>query len=492
MEFSIASQIQNRKQSELLVLPFWKEKKKVHPASEMSLINSLIKLPLASGDFKGNEGEVLFLYVSGQKENRFALLGLGEKEKLTTENLRRAYASVTKACNQRGITEINLLVPQIPALAEENVLRGLVEGLMLPNYSFDKHKHDSIKEKPSSHLKKAALIGVEKGALEIARRLAVIGQAVYFARDLTNTNADEVNPQHLEQTALKLAKDLPHVKATLLDKKRIEKEKMGLLLAVNRGSSTDPAFIILEYKGNPKAKDHTVLIGKGITYDTGGLSIKVSGMETMKADMGGAAVVLATLYAAATLALPIHLTVVIPATENCVSANSYKPGDVYSSMTGKTVEVANTDAEGRLVLADALAYANKYLKPTRIIDFATLTGGIEIALGSEAIGMMSNNDALADLFIRAGSETFERVWRLPLFEEYKENLKSEVADIKNVGTRSASSIIGGIFLQYFVDKTPWVHFDIASTAYINEAKRYHPKFATGIGVRLMMEFLQNI
>jgi leucyl aminopeptidase len=320
----------------------------------------------------------------------------------------------------------------------------------------------------------------------------LICENVYFARDLTNTNADEVNPQYLVKVSLDLAKKLPRVKATILDKKKIQKEKMGLLLAVNQGSHLDPAVIVLEYKGSANAKEHTVLIGKGITYDTGGLNIKSGGMETMKCDMAGAAVVLAIIRTAAMLELPVHLTAVIPTTENAVSATSYKPGDVYTSMTGKTVEIANTDAEGRLILADAIAYAKKYLKPSRIIDFATLTGGIEIALGSEATGMMSNDDALADLFIRAGSETFERVWRMPLFEEYKDNLKSDVADIKNVGTRSASSCTAGIFLQQFVEKTPWVHFDIACTAYFNEAKRYQPKFGTGIGVRLMIEFLKQL
>lgn len=492
MEFSIAPDIESRKQAELLVIPFWSEKKKVYAACEIDPLDALTKLPIAAKDFSGKEGEFLVLYTKEQKESRIALLGLGPKEKITTENLRRVYASLTKACNQKKIHSINILMPHIPPLTEENVVRGLVEGLLLANYSFDKHKHDTIKEDAPSKLQKVALIGAEKGALALAKKTAIICEGVYFARDLTNTNADEVTPQHLAEVALKMAKTLPHVKATVFDKKRIQKEKMGLLLAVNRGSAVDPTFIILEYKGSSKAKDHTVIVGKGITYDTGGLNIKTSGMETMKADMGGAAVALATLFAAAKLALPIHLTVVIPATENNVSAQSYKPGDVYISMAGKTVEVANTDAEGRLVLADALAYTNKYLKPTRIIDFATLTGGVDIALGNEAIGMLSNNDALAALFERAGSETYERVWRLPLFEEYKDNLKSDVADIKNVGTRSASTICGAIFLQHFVDATPWVHFDIASAAHLNESKRYHPKFATGVGVRLMIEFLQNL
>lgn len=492
MEFTTTPKLENRKTADLLVIPFWSEKKKVEAAAEIDKLGSLVKLPLASGDFKGKEGELLILYPTGQKESRVVLLGLGEKEKITIEILRRAYGALTKASNKKGIADVNLLLPKVGALTEENVLRGVLEGFLLANYSFHKHKCDSIKENIPTLIKKINLIGVEKGALDLAKKIGIICEGVYFARDLTNTNADEINPQHLTHVAQHLAKTLPNVKATIFDKKRIEKEKMGLLLAVNRGSAIDPAFIMLEYKGKGKPKEHTVLVGKGITYDTGGLNIKSSGMETMKADMGGAAVVLATVMVAAKLGLPVHLTAVIPATDNAVSSTSYKPGDVYTSFAGKTVEVANTDAEGRLVLADALAYVTKHLKPTRIIDFATLTGGVDVALGNEAIGMMSNNDVLADQFARAGSETFERVWRLPLFEEYKDNIRSDVADIKNVGTRSASPIIGGIFLQHFIDKTPWAHFDIASAAYLNEAKRYHPKFATGVGVRLMVEFLQNL
>lgn len=267
---------------------------------------------------------------------------------------------------------------------------------------------------------------------------------------------------------------------------------MGLLLAVNRGSDSDPAFIIIEYKGNPKSKEKTVLVGKGITYDTGGLNIKVSNMETMKGDMGGAAAVMGTIVAAASLDLKVNVTAVIPTTENSISSRSYKPGDIYKSYSGKTVEIGNTDAEGRLILADALAYAVDHLKPTRLIDLATLTGAMIIALGTETIGLFSNNDALADGLIRSGSDTYERVWRLPLHEEYRDQLKSDFADIRNIGGRAAGSITAAIFLQEFVGKTPWAHLDIAGTAYLEDgAKRYHPKYGTGSGVRLLIDFLEQ-
>ena len=268
---------------------------------------------------------------------------------------------------------------------------------------------------------------------------------------------------------------------------------MGLLLAVNRASSRDPTFMLIEYKGDPKAHDLTVLVGKGITFDTGGLNLKPTGsMESMKCDMAGAAAVLGVIQAAAALGIKKNITGVIAATENSIGSRSYKPGDVYCGYAGKSVEIGNTDAEGRLILADALAYAVKNLKPSRIIDLATLTGAVEVALGNEAIGLLSNHDVLADLLIRSGSSTGERVWRLPLYEEYKDLLKSDVADIKSTGGRTAGCITAAIFLHEFVGKTPWAHLDIAGTAYLNEAKRYQPKHATGVGVRLMLSLLESL
>ena len=278
------------------------------------------------------------------------------------------------------------------------------------NYTFDKLRGRTLKEKAPVLLSHVNFVGASKESLKAAKKALTICKGVYFTRDLVNGNADDVTPQYIGEVAKELAKDFPSIKTTVFDKKRIEQEKMGLLLAVARGSAVDPAFIIAEYTGKPGAKDHTVLVGKGVTFDTGGLNLKATGsMETMKYDMAGAATALGILYAVASLGLKMNVTVVIPTTENCIGSRSYKPGDVYRAYNGKTVEICNTDAEGRLILADALAYTVKNLKPTRIIDFATLTGAIEIALGSEAVGLMCNNGKIEADLIRAGNETFERV-----------------------------------------------------------------------------------
>lgn len=476
-----------------MILPFWKDKKGAIAAADFSKLNPLLQGLLETQDFKASEGEVVYLYAQGLPEKRLVLLGLGTKEKVTTEKLRRAYANISKSCHQRKIKEINLIFPQIPSFSEEALARGVSEGLLLANYAFIKNKHDSIKEDKPALLEKVNFVGGSGTSTETAKKYKKIAEAVYFARDLVNGNADDVTPQHLSQIAKDLAKHHGLIKTTVFDKKRIEKEKMGLLLAVNRGSSLEPAFIIMEYKGNPKSKDVTVVLGKGITYDTGGLNLKPTGsMETMRCDMGGAATVMGTLMAVAALGLKVNVTGVIASTENCIDAHSYKPGDVYQSHAGKTVEIGNTDAEGRLVLADALSYITKQLKPSRIIDFATLTGAIEVALGSVNTGLMSNDDALADSLIRAGSDTYERLWRMPLHEEYRDQLKSDVADIKNVGGRGGGAITAAIFLQEFVDKCPWAHCDIAATAFLSENKFYHPKLGTGIGVRLMVDFLEHL
>jgi leucyl aminopeptidase len=391
------------------------------------------------------------------------------------------------------LSDINVVLPNVESIPQEDIVRGVVEGLLLPNYGFTALKKDSIKDEKPKFLEKICLVGASKKDLDAAETIKEICKAVYLTRDLVNGNADDVTPQHLARVGMELAKKDKHLKTTVFDKKRIEKEKMGLLLAVNRGSHLDPVFMTIEYKGNPKSTDHTVLVGKGITFDTGGLNLKPTGsMETMKTDMSGAAIILGVMSVIAKLKLKVNVTGVIASTENAIDAKSYKPGDVYCSRAGKTVENGNTDAEGRLVLADALSYAVDHLKPTRIIDFATLTGAIDIALGNEAAGLFTNNDVLADFLIRAGSETGERLWRLPLYEEYREQLRSDIADIKSTGGRSAGSITAAMFLQEFVGKVPWAHLDIAATAYSAEARRYNPKFGTGIGVRLIVSLLQHL
>jgi leucyl aminopeptidase len=300
----------------------------------------------------------------------------------------------------------------------------------------------------------------------------------------------------LLRRSLKISKKkYSQVKTTILDKKRLEKEKMGLILAVGRAATREPALIILEYAGNPHSREKVAIIGKGITFDTGGLNIKVAGtgLETMKCDMAGAAVALGIIQAAADLKLKVNLISVLAVAENAIGPASYKPGDVYRSHSGKTVEISNTDAEGRLVLADAISYLQENYEPSQMIDFATLTGGIIIALGEEATGLFSNDDELAKQLEQAGERTHERLWRLPLYTEYKDYLKSSIADMKNSGPRKASSGSGATFIQQFVKKTiPWAHLDIAGTAYLSELKPYHPTAATGVGIRLLVDFLEHL
>lgn len=491
MHFTQANTFASRKAADALVLPFFKGKNGAEEAFK-DKVKPFFAIPIESKDFLGSEGEILILYPSDQPEKRCILLGIGDQTKVTVEKLRRSFAQAAKFCQKQKFTKLNVLVPEISSFTDDQILRGLCEGLLLANYTFDQLKGEKKKDDGPNLISNVCLIQGSKNCLEMAERYAAIAEGVYFARDLVNGNADDVNPQFLCKAANGIAKNFPHITTTIFDKKRIEKEKMGLLLAVNRGSDQDPAFIIIEYKGNPKSKEKTVLVGKGVTYDTGGLNIKVANMETMKGDMGGAAAVMGAIVAAANLNLKANITAVIPATENAISAKSYKPGDIYKSYSGKTVEIGNTDAEGRLILADALAYSVDHLKPTRIIDLATLTGAMIIALGTETIGMFANNDALADELIRSGSDTYERVWRLPLHEEYREALKSEFADLRNIGGRPAGSITAAMFLQEFVGNVPWAHLDIAGTAYLEDgAKRYHPKYGTGSGVRLLIDFLER-
>lgn len=493
MEFTTVSNLKARKRADLLVIPFWKSKEHVQAAFDTDSLKKILSDPLSTHDFHGKEGEVMFLYVSGQPEKRLALIGLGAQTDITVEKLRRAYANITRACHKHKLKEVNICLPKCTSMEQSDVVTGISEGLLLPNYVFTALKKHTIQDDKPVMLEKVTIIEGSKADLAIAKRAATVCESVNFVRDLVNGNADDVTPQYLSAVARGLEKTGKNVKTTIFDKKRIEKEKMGLLLAVNRGSNLDPAFIIVEYKGNAKSTDRTVIVGKGITYDTGGLLIKPRGsMETMKEDMAGAAAALGIIHAVAALGLKINVTAVIPTTENSIGSKSYKPGDVYTSYTGKTIEISDTDAEGRLVLADALGYAVKNLKPTRMIDMATLTGAIMVALGEEASGLMSNNDVLADLLARAGSNTGDRVWRMPLYEEYKEQLKSDVADMKNTGGRLGGAITAAMFLQEFVGKTPWAHLDIAGTAFHANTKRYNPKHATGVGVRLILSFLESI
>ncbi len=425
-------------------------------------------------DFTGKEGEILVEYPKDCK--RRVLLGIGLKEKCTLESLRRSYAAAMKWANGKKLKKIAVSLPKIKSAV------GAIEGLLLANYHFSE-----LKSEAASLVKDINLIDADKSLLEEAKRLVHVQEAVFLARDLVNRNADHKTPAYL----VKMAKSMG-VRTKILDRKALTKAGLGLFLAVARGASVEPYLIAMQYRGAPKSKDHTVVVGKGITYDTGGLNLKPTGsMETMKCDMSGAAAGFGLIAALKKLKVKRNVTVVIATCENAIGSRSYKPGDVYKSYLGKMVEVDNTDAEGRLTLADAIAWANDTLKPTRIIDLATLTGAIVVTFGDEVSGLMSNDEQLQKALQAAGERTHERLWPLPLYEEYRDLLKSDIADLKNAGDRGAGSIKGGLFIQEFVGKTPWAHLDIAGTAFLSKDRRWSPKGGTGVGVRLLLDFLEN-
>lgn len=452
-----------------IILPFWQKEEN---APDFKYKNFDLRALQASKDFKGNEGEVLFIYPE-KGPKRLLLLGLGKKEEITPERYRRAYAAATKAANSKKIKTLTLI----------DYNKAIAEGIALANYAFDTYKTDK-----RSLVEAIAFLKAGPKILAEFEQVFTVFEGVYAARNMINLNADDMSPTHLAAFAEKLS--APHIKVYIHDKIWLKKKGLNLLLAVGKGSHIDPLLIVIEYRGDVKSKENTMVVGKGVTYDTGGLNLKTE-MGDMKCDMAGAAAALGLIVAAKGVKLNKNITVIIPTTENAISSTSYKQGDVYTSYLGKTIEIDNTDAEGRLILADALAWGNKEYKPTCIIDIATLTGGVVVAFAEEVTGLMSNNEAFSKKIQEASERTFERVWPLPLYDEFKDLLKSDIADIKNCGNKGASSIKGGIFLKEFIGETPWVHLDIAGTAYLDAEKRYLPKGATGVGVRLLMDFLEN-
>jgi len=476
------------------VFPFWKEEAGPLGGSSLAPYDHLISGPIRAKDFTGRAEENIWLYSDLPQEKRVCLLGLGARDKMTKESLRRAVGALGAACRDKKIRTMTFVLPKSDLLSDADIAGAVCEALFSVNYSFDSLLHDTIKTEPRVQLEAVQIVSENFESVHKALdRAEKIAEGCYLARDLINGNADDVTPEYLAHVAKSLAKEFPRVTTRVHDRKWIEKEGMGLFLAVAKGASHPPQFIICEYRGDPTSSDHTVIVGKGITFDTGGLNLKpVGGIETQKQDMSGAAAALGTIRAAALLNMPVNVTVVIAATENAIGPNAEKPGDVYSAASGKTVEITNTDAEGRLTLADALYWSTKNLKPTRMIDIATLTGSMVVALGHGYAGIMSTAGPLAEELIRAGEHTCERLWRFPLDEDYKEELKSDIADIKNCGSREGGAILAGIFLREFVGTTPWAHIDIAGTAYLKDAKKYLPKNGVGFGVRLFVEFLEKL
>jgi leucyl aminopeptidase len=450
---------------------------------------------LASGDFRGKTDELMQVPADGIAARRVLLAGLGEEAKLSTEALRRATAAALKTLVQRRGTSAALLVPvsrRVPAAAAGE---AIAVGAVLGTYRFDKYR--TVEEAPPE-TQKLELLSPGDSRVAAVRQGVRFGQiaaeATGYARDLSNEPGSVHTPVWLAEQARRLGRETG-LRVRVLAERELAREKLGGLLAVGRGSVNPPRLIVFEHqppaRGRQRSRPTIVLIGKGITFDSGGVSLKPgANMDEMKHDMSGGAAVFGAMRAIAGLRLPLHVVGIVPAAQNMPDGRAYLPGDVIHTAAGKTVEVLNTDAEGRIVLADALHYAARY-EPAAIIDLATLTGACVIALGSHCAGMMGNDERLQRRIQAAGEHTHERAWPLPLWDEHRKQIESRIADIKNIGGREAGPLTAGAFLSHFVDGTPWAHLDIAGTAWTSQDKAYCVKGATGFGVYLLAELLRS-
>lgn len=441
--------------------------------------NGVFQNAIEIGDVKGKVEETHLFYLG---DKRVLLIGLGDKEKINAETIRTVSGKVSRYAIDKKISSL-----AIECFCEgEGFCQAMGEGLVLGSYQFLNYKtnKENVFQLEKATVLNSKIDEIEKGA--------IIGDAVCSARDLSNHPGNIATPTHLAEFAAEIASE-GNMKLTVFERDDFTKMGMGALAGVAQGSDEPPKFIVLEYMngGDEKPK---VLVGKGLTFDAGGISIKPSAsMDEMKYDMCGSATVLGVFKAIASLKPSINAVCIVPSTENLVGAKAYKPGDVLKAYNGKTIEVLNTDAEGRLILADALSYASKHYDPEYILDFATLTGAVLISLGHIATGVMGNNDELMSQIKASSKKSSEKVWEFPLWPEFIKQVKSEIADVKNLGSaRQAGSIAGGAFLKAFVGKDiPWTHFDIAGTAWGGTPNSINPKgSATGWGVRLVLDLMK--
>ncbi|NTU83025.1 MAG: leucyl aminopeptidase [Chloroflexales bacterium] len=448
---------------------------------------------LEAADYSGHLKQSLLLYPRGAvTPRRLLLIGLGKLDAVTADGVRQVAALAAQRARELQVAAFTISPLADLPLPPETLAQAFAEGLELGAYSYSRYKTGLSKEQTfavervtvfTSGAEEALRAGVTTGQ--------VVARAAALARDLANGPGNDITPAALGQVAIELG-ERAGLRVTVLEEPELVEHGFGGILAVGQGSANEPRFIVIEHGQQAVGRPTICLVGKGITFDTGGISIKpAEKMDDMKMDMGGAAAVLGAMQAVAELGLPLHVVGIVCAAENMPSSTAYRPGDIVTTLSGKTIEVLNTDAEGRIVLADGLFYAQRY-EPAAIIDLATLTGAIMVALGPHAIGLMGTSQELADRLGRAGEATGERVWQLPLWDEYREMMKSEIADLKNTGGRYGGAISAAGFLAAFVGDYPWCHLDIAGTAWVERPlKAYQSRGATGVGVRLLVELLRG-
>ena len=467
------------------------EDKDIH---EDETLIKIIGQATALKEFGGKKDEEITLY--NPKEiaaQRVIFMGVGKSEKFSPETFRAMAGSGIKKCIARTINQAMIMVPadQKTGLEFSMLLEAMMEGAFLGNHLFDKYK----KDKNLSSLKNILFFTGKTSPRQftgLASRVETICQGTVLAREWVSMPPNDKRP-HMFSDIIKSVAEKEKLKITVMDEKRLKKENFGGILGVAAGSTSHPRFLVLDYRA-PKAKKTIALVGKGVTFDSGGINLKSTGfIEDMKMDMAGAAAVAATLITVARLKPAVNVVGLMPLVENMPSGGASRPGDIINTYKGKTVEIGNTDAEGRLILIDALAYAEKTYKPDTIIDAATLTGACAVALGEKIAGVFSFNDDLAKAIVNSGQKTHERCWHMPLPEDYKDLIKSDFADIHNMSSsKYGGAITAALFLSEFVDGANWAHIDIAGPAYVKKPVAYCNTGGTGFGVRLFCDLLEKL
>ncbi|MDD5182131.1 MAG: leucyl aminopeptidase [Candidatus Nanoarchaeia archaeon] len=470
--------------SDVLICALTKEKLAEMRKSDSGEMSKVLKATLFRAEFCETD---LVPNIHDKKPKRYLFVGLDEGAKLDLEKIRKAYAAAIRLLKFSQVNDFTVLLPDLK-FEKHGLIKAIVEGLLLGDYHFDRYKTLEPRAKEIRNMTVLA----ESKYKELVEETQKLCNNVNLVRDWVNESGSIEHPEEIVEMSKSIA-DANKLKIKILDASELKEQGLNLIYSVGKGSKHSPYLIIMEYNGNPDSKERIAVIGKGLTFDSGGMNLKPeTAMQDMKCDMAGAATVLGLVKTAAELRLKKNIIAVIGTAENMIGPDAYKPGDILKSYNGITVEVANTDAEGRLVLADAISYTVRNYKPDLIIDLATLTGAVVVALGVHTIGMFSNDSKAAQLLEDAGKKVYERVWSFPMFQEYKDDIKSEIADLRNLGPKGqAGSINGAVFLEPFAENTPWVHLDIVGVAFLDKERGYLPKGGTGTGLRLLVEFLKK-
>jgi len=452
-----------------------------------SAINQSLK------DMEGKLGRFSIIPIPGEKPaQRILLAGIGKKENLTKDTIRNISGKIAQKARELKLKEFSIIAPPSFVIDQISSVSQITEGSKMALYRFDKFKAEKVEKSPDLTI----VVSKSKKISQTIKTSEIIADGTIFTKSIANLPPNECTPTTLADFAKVISKK-NKMKCNIISKLELKKKGFGGIIAVGKGSKNEPKLIVLEHNRGKSNEKPIVLVGKAVTFDTGGISLKPgAAMDEMKFDKCGGCTVLGIMKAVSELKLPINVVGIIPSVENMPGGEAYRPGDIVKLFSGKTAEILNTDAEGRLILADALSYGEKHYSPKAIIDFATLTGACIVALGNNVAAIISNDEKLATKIKDASKKTTESIWELPLTQDFMDMIKSEVADMKNVGIgRAAGTITAAAFLKNAIEKTPWVHVDIAGVAWTQTAtkeKSYNPKGATGFGVRLILDYLQNL